>query len=130
AIAGGGLDKARAESDVVRSLNAYRGGLLRAQIEQHAKNASLVEAEYVALTHAYPDSASPFNGLVTFYQAAQRFKDAFAVIDRRLAEAAEDSWASYQLGKTASLAGERLDEGDNALHRYLRAQRFAPGATE
>src|SRR5215831_5589942 len=113
-IAGGGIDKARAEAEVARGLSAYRGGLLRAQIELHDHNVRAAEQECVALNKAHPDSAAPFNTLVGLYQSANRFTDAFDVIDRRAAANADDTWARYQLGKTAALSGQRLDDGESA----------------
>jgi tetratricopeptide (TPR) repeat protein len=130
AIGGGGMDKARAEADVVRSLNAYRGALVRGEIEDHDKNFKAAESEYVALVASYPDSASPFNRLVGLYNGAGRYADAFRVIDARLATRHDDTWATYQLGRTAALSGERLEQGAAALRRYMRAASFQPGATE
>jgi tetratricopeptide (TPR) repeat protein len=130
AIGGGGMDKARAEAEVVRSLSPYRGALVRGEIEEHDKNIKVAESEYVALVASYPDSASPFNRLVGLYVAAGRYADAFRIIDARLAARHDDTWASYQLGRTAALSGERLEQGAAALRRYMRAANYQPGASE
>jgi tetratricopeptide (TPR) repeat protein len=130
AIVGGGADKARAEAEIARTLDPYRGAIVRAEIEEHNKNLKAAEAEYVALVKSYPDSATPFNLLITAYQAAREFTSAFAAIDARSAAAPRDPWATYQLGKTAALSGERLESGEAALRRYLRDGQFLPSATE
>src|SRR5262249_33254846 len=44
-IAGGGAERARTEAEVARRLDGYRGGLLRAQIEEHFQNFSAAAAE-------------------------------------------------------------------------------------
>jgi len=129
-IAGGGMDRARAEAEVARSLNPYRGALLRGQIEEYDKNVSGAEREYATLVAANPDSAAPFNRLVGLYQSERRFGDAFAAVDRRLGQRGDDSWGTYQLGKTAALSGERLEQGEAALRKYIAAARFDPSATE
>ncbi|HEY2164616.1 MAG TPA: hypothetical protein VGH04_11520, partial [Gemmatimonadaceae bacterium] len=45
-------------------------------------------------------------------------------------QSADDPWGTYQLGKTAALSGERLEQGEAALRKYIAAARFDPGATE
>jgi tetratricopeptide (TPR) repeat protein len=129
-IAGGGMDKARAEAEVVRGLSSYRGALLRAQIELHDKQNAVAEAEYLGLVGAYPDSAAPFTSLVGLYQSEKRYADAFAAVDRRLAAKPHDDWGTYSLGRTAALSGLRLDDGAAALRRYIAAGRFQPSASE
>jgi len=37
---------------------------------------------------------------------------------------------TYQLGKTAALSGERLEQGEAALRKYIAAAQFDPSATE
>ena len=129
-IAGGGIDKARAEAEVVRGLNPYRGGLLRAQIELHNHDTPAAEKECVALNKAYPDSSAPFNTLVGLYQSAHRYAEAFDVVDHRAAAIPGDAWAHYQLGRTAALSGQRLEDGEAAMRAYLQAGRFVPTASE
>src|SRR5262249_2417017 len=129
-IAGGGAERARTEAEVARRLDGYRGGLLRAQSEGHFQNFPAAATEYAALHAAHPDRAAPFNGLLGAYQSARRYADAFAAIDARLGAAPDDSWATYQLGKTAALSGEQLERGEAAMRKYLRAARFQPTATE
>ena len=123
------MDKARAEAEVVRSLDAYRGGMLRGSIEQHDKKIQAAGAEFTALMKSHADSAGPFNGLLGLYQSEHRYREAFSVVDARLRERPDDQWATYQLGRTTSLSGERLEDGEAALRKYLEMGHFAPGAT-
>jgi len=129
-IAGGGMDRARAEAEVVRGLNAYRGAILRVQIELHAHDARAAEQECVALVKSHPDSVVPFNTLASLYQSAHRYAEAFEIADQRAAAMPGDPWARFQLGKTAALSGERLEDGETAMRAYLQTGRFAPTASE
>ena len=127
-IGGGSKEKARAEAEAARRIDPYRGGLLRGQIEERDKQAGAALAEYTALLRAHPDSATPFNRLVNLHQGANRHADAFGLIDQRLARLPHDESALYQLGKTAALAGERLERGEAALREFLSLGRFTVAA--
>ena len=123
-IAGGSKDKARADAEVARRINPYRGALLLSDIATKDKRIADAEAQLGTLARAYPDSSAPFHRLVGLYQAANRFADAFALIDARAARMPGDVASLYQLGKTAALSGEQLDRGEAALRAYLTAGHF------
>ena len=124
AIGGGSIEKARAEADVARRIDPYRGALLRGQIEEHEKQTGAAEAEYSTLVRAYPDSATPFNRLVTLYQNSRQFPEAFRLIDARSSRFPSDESVIYQTGKTAALSGERLDKGETALRQFIAAGKY------
>lgn len=124
AIGGGGVGKARAEAEVARKLDAYRGGLLRGDVEQHDKQIAAAEREFANLIAAYPDSSAPFNRLVNLLQTAKRFSEAFSVIDARIARLPGDGSARYQLGRAAALSGERLEQGEAALRAFIATRDF------
>lgn len=48
-----------------------------------------------------------------------RFDEAFAVVDHRLARFPDDTNTIYQLGRISGLSGQRLTDGEAALHRFL-----------
>jgi tetratricopeptide (TPR) repeat protein len=58
-IAGGSVDKARAEAERLRKLSPYRAAIARAKIAEKDKDWDLVQREYAALMDAHPDSAVP-----------------------------------------------------------------------
>ncbi|HKA58316.1 MAG TPA: tetratricopeptide repeat protein [Gemmatimonadales bacterium] len=124
-IAGGNKDSARREAEAARRIDPYGGALLRGQIEERDKKPSVAEAEYAALIRGYPDSATPFNRLVNLFQTAQKYSEAFHLIDERSARLSSDESTLYQLGKTAALAGERLAQGEVALHEYMALGKFS-----
>jgi len=118
-IGGGSIDKARAEANVAKRLSPYRGALLVGRVEEKAGNAAAAEAEYRALVTTFPDSSGGREALAALYQSQSRWDDAFRVIDDRLRVNPNDYGMLYQLGRAASLSGQRLEAGEEALRRYL-----------
>ena len=118
-IAGGSIDKARAEANAAKRVSPVRGALLVGRVEEKAGNTAAAEAEYRALTTSFPDSSGAWEALTTLYQSQARWDDAFRVIDDRLRANPNDYGMLYQLGRAASLSGQRLEAGEEALRRYL-----------
>ncbi|HKS07268.1 MAG TPA: tetratricopeptide repeat protein [Gemmatimonadaceae bacterium] len=125
AIGGGGMGKARAEAEVARKIDPYRGGLLRGDIEQHDKQIAAAENEFHALMRAYPDSVSPFSRLVNMYQSVGRFAEAFNAIDARLARMPNETVSRYMFAKTSAMSGERLEQGESMIRAYIKEGNFA-----
>ena len=85
AIAGGGLDKARAQALEIQKRDPVRGTIALVEI-------SVVE---------------------------KKFDEAFAAL-ADLRRSHPEAWdAAYQVGRTAAMSGQRLDEGAAALREYL-----------
>jgi tetratricopeptide (TPR) repeat protein len=118
-IAGGSIDKARAEANAAKRVSPVRGALLVGRVEEKAGNTAAAEAEYRALTTSFPDSSGAWEALTTLYQSQSRWDDAFRVIDDRLRANPNDYGMLYQLGRAASLSGQRLEAGEEARRRYL-----------
>jgi tetratricopeptide (TPR) repeat protein len=118
-IAGGGVDKARAEAIALKEIDPYRGGLLMGRVLERSKDLVSAEAEYRALATQFPDSVQAAAAIASVYQAQQRWSDAFALIDDWLARKPDTPLMQFQLGRAASLSGERLADGQAALEKYL-----------
>ena len=123
-IGGGSIEKAHEEADSARRIDSYRGTLLRGEISERAKQTAVAEAEYVTLMREYPDSSSPFNRLVNLYQMSRQYAEAFRLIEARTTRMGGDESALYQAGKTAAMSGQRLEEGEAALRKYIAEGRF------
>jgi len=119
AIAGGGADKATAEAERIRALSPYHGGFAQAKIAEKAKDWQRAEREYRSLVRAYPDSSRPIVSLALLLQNQERYTEALASIDERLAIAPNDTAVLYQLGRTAALSGQALKRGEEALRKVL-----------
>lgn len=118
-IAGGSIDKARAEANVAKRVSPLRGALLVGRVEEKAGNVAAAEAEYRGLVSAFPDSGGGREALAALYQSQSRWDDAFRIIDERLRTNPNDYGMLYQLGRAASLSGQRLEAGEEALRKYL-----------
>jgi tetratricopeptide (TPR) repeat protein len=118
-IAGGSIDKARAEANAAKRSSPVRGALLVGRVEEKAGKPAAAEAEYRAVIASFPDSSGGWEALTTLYQTQSRWDDAFRIIDDRLRGNPNDYGMLYQLGRAASLSGQRLEAGEDALRRYL-----------
>jgi Flp pilus assembly protein TadD len=118
-IAGGGVDKARAEAATLEQINSYRGGLLLGRILERTKDYAAAEAKYRSLMTVFPDSTAPAAAVASLYQTQQRWADAFTLIDGWLAKSPNDPMMNFQLGRAAALSGERLADGEAALNLFL-----------
>jgi tetratricopeptide (TPR) repeat protein len=118
-LVGGSADKAKAEAARLARLNAYHGGFALAKVAEKEKAWDQAEMDYRVLARAFPDSARPVVALVTLLQNRERFSEAFAAIDARLAHFPNDTLVIYQLGRTASISGQELTRGEAALRKFL-----------
>jgi tetratricopeptide (TPR) repeat protein len=118
-IMGGSRDKASQQAEEIRKLDAYRGGFAAIRVADDAKEETRVEGELRRLVSSYPDSAVPLVRLGIVFQTQQKWSDAFSLFDDVLMRKPADAVALYQLGKTAALSGQRLDDGQAALEKYL-----------
>jgi len=118
-IAGGSIDKARAEANAAKRVSPIRGAILVGRVEEKAGNTAAAEAEYRGMITSFPDSSGGWESLSTLYQTQSRWDDAFRIIDDRLRANPNDYGMLYQLGRAASLSGQRLEAGEEALRRYL-----------
>jgi len=118
-IVGGGVDKARAEAARLATLDAYRGGIATARIAEHEKNGSEAERLYRSLMAQYPDRTAAADALVTLLQNAQRFDEAFKIVDERLARLPDETASLYNLGRLSAVSGQHLARGEAAMRRFL-----------
>jgi tetratricopeptide (TPR) repeat protein len=118
-IVGGGVDKARAEAARIGTLNAFRGRLAEARIAEHLKDPAKAERAYRAAIVLEPDSARPVDGLTLLLLNAGRHGEAFRIVDERLARYPNEMSTLYNLGRVASVSGERLSAGEAALRRFI-----------
>lgn len=118
-FAGGNKEKARQLLLELRKRNAYRGSMAAASFCAREKDAACATRELTGMVAKYPDSAAVYASLAAFHADQKQFDKAFTVIDDRLRTRPNEATTLYQLGRTASLSGERLDDGERALKTYL-----------
>jgi tetratricopeptide (TPR) repeat protein len=118
-IVGGGVDKARAEAARLATLDAYRGAMAEARIEEHEKKWPEAERLYRSLMAEHPDRTAAVDALVTMLQNAKRFDEAFKIVDDRLARHPDETSSLYNLGRLSAVSGQHLARGEAALRRFL-----------
>ena len=119
-FAGGGQRRARREVAALDRLDPARGHRARAALLADRGAGDLAEAELKQAVAVSPGVADHRFALAYFYQDAGRWDDAFAAFEDILRRFPSERQALFQIGKTASLSGERIPEGIDALRRYLR----------
>ena len=119
-IAGGSKEKAMQQADAVRRLSSYRGALAVASVHSANSNWRAAEQELRTIGKSHPDSTDVGVQLLLMYQKAKRYDRAFAAVDSlQRVKPGEPTWL-YQTGRIATLAGEQLDRGEQALKAYLK----------
>jgi tetratricopeptide (TPR) repeat protein len=116
---GGSKEKALEMVGEIRKRNPYRGSAAAANLCAATKDTACAERELQGMATTYPDSASVYASLAAFYTNQKQFDKAFAVLDQRLSTNPNEPITLYQVGRTASLSGENLDHGEQALKAYL-----------
>lgn len=117
-IMGGNKGKAREQAAEIRRLNPFRGHLAYGAIAENAKDHAAAEREYAAAVSEFPDSLVGSYTLGAHYGRLKQWDRAFDVFERMVRER-KDGASEYYIGRIASLSGERLDRGAEALRSYL-----------
>ena len=118
-FAGGSKEKAREMLLEIKKRNAYRGSLAAASLCAGEKDLACAERELTGMVTAYPDSAAAYASLAAFYANQKQFDKAFTVLDERLRTKPNEVTTLYQVGRTASLSGQNLDRGEQALRLFF-----------
>jgi len=121
-IAGGSVTAAEQECREIERLDPALG--LRARFKLVGRSARWRQARAL-VDHAPPEcAANPdvINELAGVYADHGEFAESFALLDPLRKAHPEYIRADYQFGRTASLSGQRLTEGIQALEAYLLRQ--------
>ena len=119
---GGGMDKARAQAAEIRKRDPLRGAYAYASIALAEKKWDVAAQEYERAIAAAPDSTGRYVALADLHGRQGKWDEAWAVLGRFRARRPDDPRAGYYAGRLAATSGERLDEGEAGLRRYLVRQ--------
>ena len=119
AVAGGGIDKAKAQAIEIGKRDAVRGILAEGLIARIEGKPEQALAAYRSAYSARPDDAKLGVSLGLYLQELTRWDDAFGHFQLVVSRAPDAMPAWYQLGRTAVLANARHADGEAALKRYL-----------
>lgn len=122
---GGSKAKAHEMAIEIRKRNAYRGAIAVANLCAAAKDEVCIERELNGLLTSYPDSSSVYVSMAVLYANRNQTGNAFALLDKGLRAKPNEPVLLYQVGRTASVSGQQLDRGEEALKAYITSP--APG---
>ena len=116
AIMGGSMDKAKEMARQIMVINPAQGHRSLGNLYLREKNVSAAEKEYQEMARL--DVAFlPLLG--NFYVNEKMHEKAFALFDEQLKRHPDDMLAMYQLGKVSAVSGQRLEQGEQYLLKYL-----------
>ena len=116
AIMGGSMDKAKEMARQIMVINPAQGHRSLGNLYLREKNVSAAEKEYQEMARL--DVAFlPLLG--NFYVNERMHEKAFALFDEQLKRHPDDMLAMYQLGKVSAVSGQRLEQGEQHLLKYL-----------
>ena len=121
-FAGGSVDKAREQADIIMGYDRFRGQLFWAEIYKKEKKFDDAAGAYEAAAAADPDSPDPYYQLGMMYQSNELYDEAFAAFEKALTADPKATNALYQIGRTGVISGENLDRAVSALEQYLQTE--------
>jgi tetratricopeptide (TPR) repeat protein len=121
---GGSMDKAKEVARQIIALQPAAGHRQLGNLYLKEENIASAEKEFVEMARVEP-ALMPILG--NFYVGQKQYEKAFALFDEQLKANPQDMLAAYQLGKTSAVSGLRLNDGEQALLKYLA---YTPKANE
>jgi tetratricopeptide (TPR) repeat protein len=116
---GGSFEKAHDVAKQIKKLNLAEGHLAEGRVYSREKKMPEAEKEFIAMVKADPAYMS---GLANFYSNQKQYDKAFALYDEELKKAPDNMNLLYQCGRLSALSGQRLDQGETYLRKYLTYQ--------
>lgn len=126
-VMGGSVTKAREQAAAIARLSPLRGHFAAALIANDQKDLAGAEKAYRAAATEFPDSLNAVTSWANFLTNNGRAEEAFAHLDRYLAEHPDDRVARWWVGRTAAISGKQLDRGEQLLRALLVEPQPAAG---
>jgi tetratricopeptide (TPR) repeat protein len=123
-LVGGSRKAALGQVEEVERRNPYLGALLRGDMAISDKAFREAERSYRTAVDLQPKEAESYFRLGLLFQRTKEFDRAFTAFEKVLELNPLDQRAHFQIGKTADLSGQRLEQGEAALQAYLRCRPF------
>ncbi len=113
---GGSMEKAKEMARQIGAINPVQGHRSMGNILVQEKKFPEAETEYIDMVRLEP-RLIPVLG--NFYLNGKMFDKAFALFEGELKKKPDDPLTIYQLGKTSAISGQRLNEGEQWILKYL-----------
>ncbi len=120
AILGGSPKKAGEQAEEIRRRDALEGYRASGRIAEHRKDLDQALAQYEAAGHEFPEKVEPFYWIGALLVRKGDYARAFEVYEKVLERNPSEIKACYQIGRVASLSGQRLERGKECLTLYLQ----------
>jgi len=120
AILGGSPKKAGEQAEEIRRRDALEGYRAAGRIAEHRKDLDLALAQYEAAGREFPEQIEPFYWIGALLVRKGDYARAFDVYEKVLESNPSEIKACYQIGRVASLSGQRLEHGKECLTLYLQ----------
>lgn len=118
-IVGGSVDEARRQANELLRRDPPRGHYALASVLASEGKEEEARKAYLAAYAARPGQAEYRMAAGIVHQQAGDWDQAFAVFEAWTREDPKATSAWYQMGRTAVLSGQRLEEGVSAFRRFL-----------
>ena len=118
-MAGGGVDKAKAQAARIATLDATQGHIAAGMICDHEEKPADAESAYRKAAETDPEGVPGPMALAGFLARQKRWAEARAIFEKRVAADPNDALALYQLGRLAYLSGEGMENGLALFDRFL-----------
>lgn len=115
-LMGGSMDKAKEMARQITAFNPVQGHRSMGNLLVREKNMAAAEKEFKEMVRLDPNT-TPLLG--NFYMNEKAYEKSFALFDEALKKNPQDMSATYQLGRTSAVSGQRLDDGEACLLKYL-----------
>lgn len=118
-IVGGSVEKAKAQVAELQRRDPPRGHFALGRLAQYEERLDDARRHYLDAYAARPSNPAYRMSAGIIHQDTKDWAKAFAVFDQWTREEPKAAGAWYQLGRTAVLSGQRLEEGVAAFRRFL-----------
>lgn len=118
-IMGGGIDKAKAEAAEIAKRDSVRGARELAKIHRNEKEWPEAERVLAAAINKNPANMALRRDLGYIYQQTEEWAKAYSTFSAVVVADPNDMVALYQIGRLAVMSGTYLEQGEQALQKYL-----------
>lgn len=119
-ILGGSPKKADEQAEQIRRRDALQGYRAAGRIAEHRNDFDRALAQYDAAAREFSEEAEPFYWIGALLVRKSDYAKAFEVYEKVLERNPSEMKACYQIGRVASLSGQRLERGKECLTLYLQ----------
>ena len=118
-IAGGSIEKAYTQAELLQNYHPCRGRMMTAMVHEREEDFSAADEEYQTIVENCKQEENALFRAGLYFQGREQYSTAFDVFYLAIENESDVLNAYYQVGRTAVLAEERLEEGEDAFKYVL-----------